>query len=55
MASASHYSDLVYCMSVSMYFPLLVSPLFIRLWGHVAGSRSVSEFPERGDVTSGFL
>ncbi len=42
-------------MRVSMSFPLVVSALFNRLWGRVAGSRSVSEFPERGEVTSGFL
>lgn len=28
---------------------------FSRLWGRVAGSRSVSEFRRRGEVTSGFL
>lgn len=41
------------CMRLS--FPLLLSALFNRLWGRVAGSRSVSEFPEREEVTSGFL
>lgn len=34
---------------------LVASNLFNQLWGRVAGSRSVSAFPEWGEVTSGFL
>lgn len=37
------------------FFLAFRDPLSSRLWGHVAGSRSVSEFCERGEVTSGFL
>lgn len=48
--------EFLYCISLS--FPLgSQCPLqyFNRLWGHVARSRSVSEFPEREEVTSVFL
>lgn len=45
----------VCCMCVPVSLPLVASALFNRLWGRVAGSRSVSEFPETEEVTSGFL
>lgn len=49
----SHVHFSLFC--VCMPFPLVVSPLYNSLRGHVAGSRSVSAFPGKGGVTSGFL
>lgn len=37
-----HFSLFCVCMP----FPLVVSPLHSSLWGHVAGSRSVSQWPQ---------
>lgn len=51
----SHNSDVLFSLLYVCLSPLAVSALFNMLWGRVAGSRSVSEFPEREEVTSGFL
>lgn len=43
------------CVSVLLSSRLPASPHILLFGGHVAGSRSVCELCEKGDVTSGFL